>query len=595
MTDRSETERDNGIARLVDGAETIAELPAPSDGDETVDGFDEEGCDGPSGGETGPDRSVAIAEASRLDHSDTDNGRRLILHFGEDLKVMQRAGIRNTSYVVWTGSHWDLDGGEDRAFAVAQEIGALIGLEADHLAATPMEAKAIAEARTAADDLAALEARRSEWTDDEKRRVRDLEATIAAGKAAREALDKRKVARRKFGISSKNKARLDAMLACAAPHMTRPPQAWNADPWRFATRTHTIRLGRVVDPENPDPDGVRFVGTVEVTPGHRRDDLITFVVPVDFDAEAGCPTWEAFLERFLPSPAVRRFVQVFSGLGLLGVTVQKFVFHYGDGANGKSVFMQTLANVFGALGANLEPESITGQNQRQGGQASPDIVKLFGKRFLKVSELPEGVPLQEELIKKLTGGEEMSARALFQGAFDFTPVFSAQMSGNGYPKIEGTNHGIWRRIAVVHWPVKIPEAEQREFSEVIDGFRPEYSGILNWLIEGARIWLSEGLVLPDEVRTATKDYQDDMDPVGPFIADCVTLFPGQSVTAREMYEAYCAWAEANAVFAIKEAKFGRVMKGRIKRTDERIRRYLDCYLHDVPARPRSPDGERSGW
>jgi putative DNA primase/helicase len=588
---------ENRIVRLVAAAETIAELPpAPVGVEEAGEDRDEDGCDGPSATEAGSDHALTISEASRLDHSDTDNGRRLILHFGDDLKVMQRAGIRNTGYVVWTGTHWDLDGGEDRAFAVAQEIGALIGLEADHLSATPAEAKAIAEARTAADDLVALEARRSDWTDEERRRVRDLETAIALGKAAREALDKRKVARRKFAVSSKNKARLDAMLACAAPHLTRPPQAWNADPYRFATRTHTLRLVREIDPENPDPDGVRFLGTLAVMPGHRRDDLITFVVPVDFDPDAKAPAWDAFLERFLPSAAVRRFVQVFSGLGLLGVTVQKFVFHYGDGANGKSVFMQTLANVFGPLGANLEPESITGQNQRQGSQASPDIVKLFDKRFLKVSELPEGVPLQEELIKKLTGGEEMSARALFQGAFDFTPVFSAQMSGNGYPKIEGTNHGIWRRIAVVHWPVKIPESEQREFSEVIDGFRPEYPGILNWLIEGARIWLAEGLVLPEEVRAATKEYQDDMDPVGPFIADCVTMLPGHSVTAREMYEAYLAWAEANAVFPIKEAKFGRVMKSRIKRTDERIRRYLDCFLHDVPIRsPRNPDDERSGW
>lgn len=584
----------NRIARLVDEAETIAAAPASCEADEAIDEGCE--CDGPSEARIDATRAGAVIEASRLDHSDTDNGRRLILHFGGDLKVMQKAGIRNAGWVVWTGTHWDLDGGEDRAFALAQEIGPLIGLEADHLSATPIEAKAIAEGRTAVDDLAALEPRRSDWTDDEKRRVRDLETAVAAGRAAREALDKRKVARRKFAVSSKNKARLDAMLACAAPHLTRPPQAWNADPYRLATRTHTVRLGRVVDPENPDPDGVRWTGTVAVEEGHRRDDLITFLVPVDYDPAAGCPTWDAFLERFLPSPAVRRFVQVFSGLGLLGVTVQKFVFHYGDGANGKSVFMQTLANVLGALGANLEPESITGQNQRQGGQASPDIVKLFGKRFLKVSELPEGVPLQEELIKKLTGGEEMSARALFQGAFDFTPVFSAQMSGNGYPKIEGTNHGIWRRIAVVHWPVKIPDEEQREFSEVIDGFRPEYSGILNWLIEGARIWLSEGLVLPDEVRAATKEYQDDMDPVGPFIGDCVTVLSGQSVTAREMYEAYLAWAEANAVLPIKETKFGRVMKTRIRRTDDRIRRYLDCFLHDVPMRmPRSPDDDRHGW
>ena len=410
---------------------------------------------------------------------------------------------------------------------------------------------------------------------------------IDAGKEARAALDKRKAARRKFGVSSKNKARLDAMLSCAAPRLTRPPHAFNADTLRVATRTHTLIFSRREDPECPDADVQRLIGCMEAVEGHMREDLITQIIDVAYDPDATCPKFDAFTGRFLPLSPVRRFVQVYSGLSLLGLVIQKFVFHYGEGANGKSVFMQTIANVLGALGSTLSPDAITGTNQRQGNQASPELARLYGKRFVRVSELPEGVPLQEELVKRLSGGEEIAVRNLFQGLFDFKALFKAHMSGNGYPKIEGNNHGIWRRMAVVHWPVTLADEEQRNFDDVVDEFRPEYSGILNWLIEGAKIYLTEGLIVPPEVRAATKEYRDEMDPIGQFIEQCVEAVEGSEVTAREMYQAYLAWAKTNSISPIFETRFGKLMKARFRREDGRIRRYVGCRLHDVPTPPMS--------
>ncbi|MEJ1936946.1 hypothetical protein WDZ92_42685, partial [Nostoc sp. NIES-2111] len=78
------------------------------------------------------------------------------------------------------------------------------------------------------------------------------------------------------------------------------------------------------------------------------------------------------------------------GLGLTGIPVQLLFFHYGLGANGKSVFLEVLARVFGALGEGLPAESITGQAQGAAGGASPDLARLPGVRFLRITELPQG-------------------------------------------------------------------------------------------------------------------------------------------------------------------------------------------------------------
>ena len=239
------------------------------------------------------------------------------------------------------------------------------------------------------------------------------------------------------------------------------------------------------------------------------------------DARATCPKFLAWLDEFQPVAPVRRMVQVASGLGLLGLTVQRLFFHYGKGANGKSVFMETLVRLFGDVAVTLPSETFAGEGGGKPG-AQPDLVRLYGRRFLRVQELPQGEPLREELVKKLTGGEDIPVRDLFQGYFDFRPIFIGHMSGNGYPDIKGSDNGIWRRMVVVEWPKTIPTDQQREFEEVLAGFEPEYPGILNWLIEGALIFLREGLVVPQEAQAATSAYRDEMDRTSAFCRDCIS-------------------------------------------------------------------------
>lgn len=590
------------VADIVASAEIVEARPAtPVEGEdwrqslaENIGVGDYDGDElGPSDGRTGePVDGVdpAVIEfCAGLDHSDTDNGLRLRKHFGFDIAVLKQSDAPRPAFVGWTGKYWDVDGGGPRALAIAQRLGGRIALEADHLAATPHEIAAIKDAEDAANELDRMEARRDKWDDADKKKARALEVMIDAGEDAAAALEKRQVARRKFAVSSKNKARLEAMLSCASPFIIRDPDDFNADPMVVATDSHTL-VFRVIeedDPECPDPDTVRKIKTVSVDAieGHRREDWITQSVPVAYDPAATCPTWEAFLAEFQPISSVRKLVQVASGLGLLGLTVQKLIFHYGLGANGKSVFLETLVRVLGSLAVGLPAESITGNTERGAGQASPDLARLYGKNFARVLELPGDKPLHEELVKKLTGGEKIPVRSLFKGYFDFSPKFIAHMSGNGYPRIDGSDNGIWRRMTVVHWPVTLEEARQRNFEEVLAEFAPEHSGILNWLIEGAKAFLVEGLVIPEEVRAATQDYRDEMDDISDFVRACVEVAEKEQVTARTMYDGYVSWCLANAKRPRQEAKFGRVMKTKFHRTDSRIRTYEDCRLHDVPARP----------
>ncbi len=530
-------------------------------------------CDelGPSDAEDSGADPTIVARCAALDHSDTDNGKRLREHFGRDLLVMAQSGVAGGDWLGWDDTHWDQSGGLARATMTAQKLGGRIALEAAHLDFTKDE-------RAAIDDV-----ERYDDADESK----PAKAARAAAAEAQKALKGRRAARWRFAVTSKNKARYSNALDAAAPHLRRSPDEFNAAPMLVATKTHTLRFVREEDPGSAETPV--YSARVEALKGHRREDLLTGVIPVAYDPEAKAPKWQAFLDRTMPDLAIRRTVQAYSGTGLLGILLQNLMFHHGFGANGKSVFLETLTRLLGeSFAVGLPAESIVGSGERAAGGPSPDIERLFGKRMVRVLELPEGTPFKEDLVKRLTGGERFPVRTLYKGFYEFQCRATPHMSGNGFPRIDETDQGIWRRMLVVHWAVTIPKEERRDFEEMVADLLTEGPGILNWLIEGAIDFLSHGLVVAAPVEKATEAYKDDMDPIGRFVADCVEVCPGQNVGARAMYDAYVSWSKANALTPRFETKFGIEMKKRFTKDEKRTRSYLDCRLHDVPTRPDEP-------
>jgi putative DNA primase/helicase len=529
-----------------------------------------------------------LADCAGLDHSDTDNGKRLIEYFGGDLLVRRERNTTSGSWLHWDGCHWDLDNGAAGAAILCQKVGDLIMEEARFIEPTEAEQRAIDEAKVASRALEALGKSNDERT---KAKIHQLTVAIGDGEAACLAVERRRAAHRKHGLATKNRSRMIAMLECAGPHLRRSPDDFNADPLLVVTSTHTLRFVQRPDPDCPDPDGVRMKWVVEAEPLHCRSDLVTAMVPVAYDPVADCPEWRRNLERFQPNAEQRRTLQQFSGLGLLGKQIQRLMFHYGTGGNFKSVFLECVTRVLGdSYAIGLPTESIIGGNEASAGGARPDLERVFGKRMLRILELPEGARLKADLIKKLTGGERWPVRTLYKSFFEFTPIAKTHMSGNSFPEFDGSDGGMRRRLLVVEWPVTISESEQRDFDVVVGELMCEAPGILNWLIEGALDYLTNGLVVSDETRAVTQDYFDEMDPLARFVRDCVNVEPGQTVKARDMYLAYKAHCAANARHPVYEARFGRVMKKKFKQDEKaRVRTYLDVKLHDVPTLDEQQD------
>ncbi|WP_158669960.1 DNA primase family protein, partial [Bradyrhizobium guangdongense] len=496
--------------------------------------------------------------------------------------------------------------GEALAHLIGQRVGDLIKLEAAYIEFSNSEARAVNAAEAAAKELKDIV---PDDTAEQHARVEELLAIVGAGKKARTALSTRRANRKKWGISTKNAGRIAAMIKCAAPHLRRHPDAFNADPLKVATLTHTLSFVPIMDPENPDPDGNRPLikdGRVQyeliAKPGHDREDLLTAVIPFAYRKGAKAREFNSFLDLFQPEPKKRRTVQQYSGMSLTAQPVQRVMFHTGTGGNGKSVFLEVLARVFGdGLSVGVPAETVSGVVANNPSAPTPDIARCYAKRYLRIAELPKDAPLKMETIKKLTGGERWPVRTMYKGYFEFKPTAKPHMSGNGEPKFDGSDGGMRRRLAIVEWSVTLPPEKHRDFEDVVSEIVAEGSGILNWLIDGALDFLNEGFILSEDILQTTAEHFAEMDPVGQFADAHVKPDPGgPGVPARQMFLAYKAWSEANGKAHMHETRFGRTMKKKFKRDDSgRIHRYVDVALHDVPESPTQPHSQTSppddGW
>jgi putative DNA primase/helicase len=274
---------------------------------------------------------------------------------------------------------------------------------------------------------------------------------------------------------------------------------------------------------------------------HRREDRMTKLADVEHDPASACPKFDAFLERVQPDPDMRSFLDVWAGYNALGLAdAQKFALFYGEGSNGKGVWVNTVAGVLGDYAWAAGIETFIDQGRyKKGSDASPDLAALAGRRMVYANEPEEGSKFSDGLVKALTSDEPKGGvRELMKAPFELRITFTNTIMANNLPKI-GTDHGIQRRVQVVPWTVIIPDSEAD--LQLKDKLKVERSGILNRMVTGALSYLDNGLPKPSAIVEATREYQQENDQLGLFVTLCVARVPGERVGARPFHRVFAAW------------------------------------------------------
>jgi P4 family phage/plasmid primase-like protien len=310
----------------------------------------------------------------------------------------------------------------------------------------------------------------------------------------------------------------------------------DADPWLLNTSGGILDLKTgALRPHDPAQRMTKIAG---VAPG------------------SDCPHFVRALERSIPDPEVREFLQRLLGSCMTGVVRDhKVVVTYGLGANGKSVITNAIRKALGDYAVILASEVLMeSHNDRH----PTEIAVLRGARLALCSEVDSGRRWNEARLKRLSGGDPITARLIARDPFEFQPTHKFIVTTNAKPGLRTLDEATRRRILLVDFHVTIPEAERD--LDLPEKLQAEAGGILRWMLIGCLEWQHGGLRPPSAVLTATAEYLDREDSIGEWIREKCRPEGQSSLSA--LHACYRAWAEETGVPTIGRNTFGDHLEAR---------------------------------
>lgn len=270
---------------------------------------------------------------------------------------------------------------------------------------------------------------------------------------------------------------------------------------------------------------------------HDPDDLITKVTNCS-PGDTGTEIWQETLDTFFCGDTeLIDYVQQIVGMAAVGrVYAEQMIIAYGDGANGKSTFWNTIARVLGNYSGKISAEALTMNCKRN---VKPEMAELKGKRLIIASELEEGTRLNTSMVKQLCSVDPIEAEKKYKDPFHFEPSHTLVLYTNHLPRVSANDDGTWRRLIVIPFNAKINEkSDVKNFGDYL--FEKAGPAIMKWIIKGAELAIRKQYRIPEPkaVVEAVAKYREDNDWLGKFIEERCEVGDDFEEKSGELYQVY---------------------------------------------------------
>ena len=308
-------------------------------------------------------------------------------------------------------------------------------------------------------------------------------------------------------------------------------------------------------------NGIVDLRTGEMLP-HDRSMMFTQITRCAADLENVRPElFNQFIERVIPDEDTRKYLLQFLGYMLSGsVSEQCYVFFFGaTGNNGKSTLTELISWILGEYAVTIETEAL--MLKKFGKSNEGELAQLRGRRLAVAHEVSDSQRLDEELIKRLTGGDIIRARQLYQDPLNFRPTAKLLMTGNNKPQLRSMDSATWRRIRLIPFEVTVP-AEERD-AKLYMKLRAEAPKILGQLIKCGIHAANHGMEPSKLMVKHQEEYKEENDFLADFFNERCLFMPNLDATAGELHAEYNSWARETSGHIFNRTAFGRILGSRL--------------------------------
>ena len=264
--------------------------------------------------------------------------------------------------------------------------------------------------------------------------------------------------------------------------------------------------------------------------------------------------WGRCLEEVLPDPEVRVYLQTLAGTVLdPSIQLRKLPTFVGGGNNGKSLLLEVFAHTLGDYAVGLDAKVAQGGENEH----STILMPLRGARLGIISETREGKTWNATTLKRLSGGDTLTARAMRQDNVSWRPTHTLFLATNDRPQVPAGQKAFWRRYREITFPHTFVDNPIKESERQIDHdlyatltTPQECSAVLAWAMEGLIMYREAGtLYEPTAVTQASREAQEEGSGLAVFASEIFEVRPTitERIPAQVVYALWDAYKAQTSV------------------------------------------------
>lgn len=334
--------------------------------------------------------------------------------------------------------------------------------------------------------------------------------------------------------------------------------------------------------------------------------LMTKVTGVPYDPAAVHPDFELALTA-LPDD-VRDWYRVRIGQAFTGhmTSDDLMIVQQGGGKNGKSSVMVALQRAAGSYHVLISDRVILGNHD----QHPTELMDLKGARIALLEETPSARQLNVQQMKKVVGTPQITARRIRQDSVTFDASHSLFINTNFAPAVAETDHGTWRRLAMLRFPYTY-RPRQEDVTGPMDRLsdqtlrdrlktqQPGQEAALAWAVKGAVQWYASGYPdIPQRVVRDTDTWRMDGDIIMSFAEQRLEFGPEYRVSLSDLFRCFDMWLPTTGhkgwTQKTFQSRFGGHDKIQERHAEYGVRRVGAATVRawwGVRVDPKAPDGQ----